>query len=84
MWISVKDGLPKHCVECAVLMDECPYVGYISFRDRWLVNVPGDEINAKSDPVFDGTHSTIVGRNITHWMPLPDDPASLGQKHGKD
>ena len=71
-WVSVKDSLPKHCVDCAVIMDGFVYTGYLSLRDRWLINIPGSSINRNEESEFDGNHSTIVGRNITNWAKLPE------------
>lgn len=74
-WISVKDRTPEYCTNVAVLVrsvyadrTECDYLdvytGYISYRDRWLLNAPNDNRRGH----------TIAGNVVEYWMPLPKEP----------
>tara|TARA_R110000796_G_scaffold1673_2_gene6921 strand:+ start:2485 stop:2718 length:234 start_codon:yes stop_codon:yes gene_type:complete len=74
-WISVKEDTPEHCKDVVVLVrsllsdgTECDYLneytGYISYRDRWLLNAP--DSNRRGH--------TVDKNRVEYWMPLPKHP----------
>lgn len=83
-WISVQDDLPEHCEEVAVLVrsvyhnrEECDYLnvytGYISYRDRWLLNAPDE----------DRRGYTVAGNFVEYWMALPKHPKNQKNENKK-
>lgn len=80
-WISAKKRKPPYCEDVAVLVewrihgggneepksDELQLCsGYVSFRDRWLLNIPSKN----------GSMTTMVAdwHRVIFWMPLPQPP----------
>lgn len=81
-WIDVKDKKPDYCTDVAVLAEWYTgqgelseelqqATGYISYRGRWLLNVP-DTVEVKKEQLE--TFTTIAGFHVRYWYPLPSPP----------
>ncbi len=80
-WISVKDRLPKRDVNMSefarlnVLAFDGQVVEQVYFNDNIFNDLDCGNIESWCQ-----RHSNIDIKNITHWMPMPNQPERLSEK----